>query len=188
MSIRHYHLLLGLAASLSLLVAGCGSTPSEKGIDPITGAAPAALPGSKTAADTDNTDETLFTLLGLAKRQSELNWGPQTGGGVSPILWVAAHDALHFAGISSEDAMTGLLVTNWYTPPANPSERLRVSVFITSRALRSDSLAVSVERQERGADGQWHPTPVAKDVVTGLETAILLRARQLHAERYRSTM
>lgn len=188
MSVRHYHLLLGVAASLSLLAAGCSSTPSEKGIDPITGAAPTAPPGSKTAAATDDTDQTIFTLLGLAKRQSELDWGPQTGAGVSPILWVAAHDALHFAGISSEDAMTGLIVTNWYSPPGNPSERLRVSVFITSRALRSDSLAVSVERQERGTDGQWRTTPVAKDVVTGLENAILLRARQLHAERYRSTM
>ncbi|MGE5270751.1 MAG: DUF3576 domain-containing protein [Thiohalocapsa sp.] len=188
MSIRHYHLLLGFAASLSLLVAGCGSPSVEKGIDPVTGAAPTPLPGSRTAADTDNTDETIFTVLGLAKRQSEVNWGPQTGAGVSPILWVAAHDALNFAGISSEDAMTGLLVTNWHSPPSNPSERLRVSVFITSRALRSDSLAVSVERQERAADGQWHTTPVAKDVVTGLENAILLRARQLHAERYRSTM
>ncbi|MBV9828627.1 MAG: DUF3576 domain-containing protein, partial [Alphaproteobacteria bacterium] len=61
-------------------------------------------------------------------------------------------------------------------------------VFILSRALRSDSLSVTVERQERSPTSPWHDTPVALDVQTGLESAILLRARQIHAERYRSTL
>ena len=84
--------------------------------------------------------------------------------------------------------MTGLLVTNWYSPPGKPNERLRVSVFILSRALRSDSLSVTVDRQEQVADAaQWADTPVAAETVANLETEILLRARQIHAERYRST-
>ncbi len=135
-----------------------------------------------------DTDATLWTMLGLAKRESEKNPGPQTGDEVSPILWQAAQDTLHFAGFSSEDPMTGLLVTNWYSPPAKPNERLRVSVFILSRALRSDSVTVTVERQVRSPVGPWTDTPVARDVVTGLESAILQRARQIHAERYRETM
>ena len=95
---------------------------------------------------------------------------------------------LHFAGISSEDPMSGLLVTKWYSPPGKPGERLRVSVFILSRALRSDSLAVTVDREVRAPAGEWRATPIARDVVAGLENAILQRARQIHAERYRSTM
>ena len=89
-------------------------------------------------------------MLGLAKRESERNVGPQTGNTVSPVLWEAARDALGFAGFASEDPMTGLLVTNWYSPPAKPNERLRISVFILSRALRSDSLSVTVDRQVAG--------------------------------------
>ena len=84
--------------------------------------------------------------------------------------------------------MTGLLVTDWYSPQGKPDERLRVSVFVLSRALRSDSVTVTVERQERSPVGQWHDTPVARDVVTGLENAILRRAQQIHAEQYRETM
>ena len=57
-----------------------------------------------------------------------------------------------------------------------------------ARALRSDSLSVTVEREEAAGNGQWRETPVARDVVSGLETAILQRARQIHAERYRDTM
>ena len=189
MSVRHYRPLLGLAASISLLLpgllAGCSSNPAA-GVDPITGARPAPLP-AVTAAAQDNSDETLFTVLGLAKRESQRNFGPVTGSGVSPILWMAAHDTLKFAGISSEDPMTGLLVTNWYSPPGKPSERLRVTAFITSRALRSDSLAVSVERQVN-ANGQWQNAPVDREVVRGLDNDILLRARQIHAERYRASM
>lgn len=184
MFVRHYRPLLGFAASISLLLlAGCGSDPLAR-TDPVTGAAP-PQPAARTAAVQDDTDQTIFTVLGLAKRASERNVGPQTGGGVSPVLWEAVHDALKFAGVSSEDPMTGLVVTNWYSPPGNPSERLRVTAFITSRALRSDSLSVSVQRQVN-ANGQWQDAPIDRDVVSGLESNILLRARQIHAERYRA--
>jgi hypothetical protein len=135
-----------------------------------------------------NTEATLWTVLGFAKPESEQQVGPQTGNTVSPILWQAVEDTLHFAGFASEDPMAGLLVTNWYSPPGKPNERLRVSIFIMSRALRSDSITVTVERQTGSAAGQWNDAPVARDVVTGLENAILQRARQIHAERYRDTM
>ena len=187
MSPRHYRPLLGLAASLSLLTAGCGSDRAVRQADPVTGAVPPQA-AARTVPVGEDTEETIFTVLGLAKRESQRNIGPQTGNGVSPELWLATQETLHFAGTSSEDPMTGLLVTNWYSPAGKSTDRLRVSVFITSRALRSDSVAVNVERQERAPDGQWRDTAVARDVVSGLENAILQRARQIHAQRYRSTM
>lgn len=185
MSACYYGLLLGVAASLSLLTAGCGA--NRPAADPVTGATPAPPVVQRTPGEPD-TEATLWTVLGLAKRESERNIGPQTGATVSPVLWQASQDTLHFAGISSEDPMAGLLMTEWYSPAGKANERLRVSVFILSRALRSDSVTVSVERQARSPTGQWSDAPVARDVVTGLENAILLRARQIHAERYRNTM
>jgi len=188
MSVRYYRLLLGVAASLSLIVAGCGSDrPAETAAAQVIGATPNPSVANG-PPDSMDTEATLWTLLGLAKRESEQNFGPKTGNEVSPILWQAAQDTLHFAGISAEDPMTGLLATNWYSPPGKPNERLRVSVFILSRALRSTSVAVTIERQERSPVGPWADAPVARDVVTGLESAILRRARQIHAERYRETM
>ncbi|HEV2336512.1 MAG TPA: DUF3576 domain-containing protein [Stellaceae bacterium] len=184
MSPGYYRLLFGLAASLSLILAGCGSDrPPETAADPVTGAVPAPPPASA-----DNTDQTLWTILGLAKRASQQDNGPQTGAAVSPILWQATQDTLSFAGFASADPMLGLFLTHWYSPPGKPDERLQVSVFILSRALRSDSIAVSVKRQVRSPAGQWENTPVAREVVSGLESAILLRARQIHAEGYRNTM
>ena len=136
--------------------------------------------------DPYGTDQTIWTVLGLAKRDSQRNIGPQTGNTVSPILWQAAMDTLHFAGTSSEDPLTGVIVTNWYSPPAKPGERLKVSVFILSRALRSDSLSVTVDRQVRSGAGGWSDAPISREAVSDLENAVLLRARQIHAERYRN--
>ena len=187
MSAGYYRLLIGVAASVSLIVAGCGSDwPGTFVTSPAPGATPSP-PVATSTADPMDTEATLWTVLGLAKRESEQNVGPQTGNAVSPILWRATQDTLHFAGFASEDPMTGLLVTDWYSPPGKPNERLRVSVFVLSRALRSDSLAVTVERQARSS-AEWRDTPVARDVVTGLENAILHRARQIRAERYRDTV
>jgi uncharacterized protein DUF3576 len=187
MSAGYYRLLIGVAASVSLMVAGCGSNwPNTYTASPAPSAAPG--PPAAQSADPMDTEATLWTVLGLAKRESEQNVGPQTGNAVSPILWRATQDTLHFTGFASEDPMTGLLVTDWYSPPGKPNERLRVSVFILSRALRSDSLAVTVERQARSAPAEWRDTPVAREVVTGLENAILQRARQIRAERYRDTV
>jgi len=196
MSVRYYRPLFGVAASLSLLVAGCDPNwPNTVSVAPPTPSATASATGAASGApaakkldDPMDTEATLWTVFGFTKKESEQEVGPQVGNDVSPVLWQATEETLHFAGISSEDPMTGLLVTDWYSPPSKPNERLRVSVFVRSRALRSDSITVSVERQERSPTGAWADTPVARDVVTGLESAILKRARQIHAERYREKM
>jgi Domain of unknown function (DUF3576) len=190
MSPRYYGPLLGLAASLSLVLAGCGSDRPPDSVASPAGATPAARAAAQKVAstNTDNTDETLWTWLGLAKRQSLRSSGPQTGSTVSPELWQAVLDTLNFAGISSEDPVTGLLVTKWYSPPGKPDERLRVTAFVLARALRSDSVAVTIERQVRSPDGQWQSTPVAREAVDGLDNDILQRAQQIHAKRYRETV
>jgi hypothetical protein len=189
MSVRYYGLLLGLAASLSFGLAGCGGdhATSGQGGPPDT-LAPADQHVAAVKAEDDDplgTDQTLWTWLGLAKRESEKHKGPQTGSLVSPVLWQAAHEALQFAGISSDDPVTGLLVTKWYSPPGKPDERLRVSVFILSRALRSDSVAVTVERQTLAPDGSWKKAPVAREVSDGIDFDILTQAQRIHAEQYR---
>ena len=185
MSARYYPLLAALAASLSLLLPGCGSAP------PAAPAPAAASPLAAQAASAQpediDTESTIWTVLGVAKRPSQRAIGPQTGDQVSPIIWEAAHDTLNFVKITSEDPMTGVLQTDWYSPPGKPNERLRIALFILSRALRSDSFSISIERQQRSPTGQWSDAPIARDAIAELESAVLLRARHIRAERYRDT-
>ena len=182
MSATHYRAWFALAASLSLALAACVASPPAEQAGKPAGTQPSAAETQKAASSEPgeiDTEATIWTVLGLAKKESVKDPGPQTGRTVSPILWQAAHDTLDFVKYASEDPLTGSIVTDWYSPPGNPNVRYRVNVFILSRALHSDSLSVTVDRQQRSADGQWAETTIARQVETDLENAILSRARQL---------
>jgi len=179
MPVAHYRLSIAFAASLSLATAACGLEPvgwSEQPNAATTQQASTSDPGEI------DTEATIWTVLGLAKKESQRSPGPQTGSTVSPILWQAALDTLNFVTFVSEDPLAGSLVTDWYSPSGKPNERYKVNVFILARSLRSDALAVTVTRQARLGDGNWLETTIARQVETDLETAILNRARQLKRE------
>ena len=178
MSFTHYRASAALAASLSLALAACAASPPAEQAQGQPSASETQKAASSEPEEID-TEANIFTVLGLAKKESVKDPGPQTGRTVSPILWQAAHDTLDFVKYASEDPLTGSIVTDWYSPPDNQNVRYRINVFILSRALHSDSLTVTVDRQQRSADGQWAETTIARQVETDLENAILSRARQL---------
>jgi hypothetical protein len=182
MSVVYYRLSVAFAASLSLALAACAANPPAEQPAQQPGGPPGATNAQKAASSEPeemDTEANILTVLGLAKKESVKDPGPQTGRAVSPILWQAAHDTLDFVKYTSEDPLTGSIITDWYSPPGNPNIRYRVNVFVLARALRSDSLAVTVDRQQLAANGQWAETTIARQVETDLETAILTRARQL---------
>jgi Domain of unknown function (DUF3576) len=182
MSATHYRHWAAFAASFSLVLASCAASPPAEPPSLAQAGQPSATDAPKTAPSEPediDTEANIFTVLGLAKKGSYKEPGPRTGNTVSPILWQAAHDTLDFVKYTSEDPLTGSIVTDWYTPPGKPNERYRVNVFILSRALHSDSLAVTVDRQVLSANGQWTETTIARQVETDLETAILKRAGEL---------
>jgi Domain of unknown function (DUF3576) len=186
MPASYYRPLVAFAASLSLLAGGCTATKTTQ-----SDATAAELPqpeqqqASIAPAGEENTEGNIWTFLHIAKKpQAEL--GPQTGPGVSPVLWQAALDTLSFAGTDSLDPIAGLAVTNWYSPKGKTDERMRITAFIKSRALRSDSIVVTVERQTRDPSGQWKDAPIDEAVVDSLQNDILQRARQIHIARIRA--
>jgi hypothetical protein len=176
MPAAHYRLSAALAASLSLATAACGLEPVGWSDPPNTTNTQQASTAEPSEMDTE---ASILTILGLAKKEGQHDPGPQTGSTVSPILYQAALDTLNFVKFVSEDPLAGSLVTDWYSPPGKPNERYKVNVFILSRTLHSDSLAVTVTRQARLADGNWLETTIARKVETDLENAILERAGQL---------
>ncbi|MBV8122040.1 MAG: DUF3576 domain-containing protein [Alphaproteobacteria bacterium] len=183
----HYRLPAVLAASLSLMLVACGSTrPAPQAAGPPGAASPPQDAANlKTAADTPgeiDTEATIWTVLGLAKKPSQHPPGPHTGNTVSPILWQAARDTLSFVKFTTEDPLTGELVTDWYSPKGKPNERYKIDVFVLARTLRSDAVAVTIDRQELTPAGQWTETTVARKVEDDLEAAILRRAGQLKRE------
>ena len=99
--------------------------------------------------------------------------------GVNQYLWHATLDTLSFMPLQSADPFGGVVITDWYTAPEDPNDRMKVTVYILDRNLRADGLKVAVFRQTRDATGAWADAQVAADTSTKLEDAILTRAREL---------
>jgi hypothetical protein len=98
--------------------------------------------------------------------------------GVNSYLWHATLDTLSFMPLASADPFGGVIITDWYSAPEAPSERMKVTIYILDRRLRADGLKIAVFRQSRSADG-WVDAQVSPDTATKLEDAILTRAREL---------
>ena len=98
--------------------------------------------------------------------------------GVNSYLWRASLDALSFMPLLQADSSGGVIITDWYANPANPNERMKVTVSILDRDLRADALRVAASRQVAQGGG-WVDAPVQAATVQKLEEIILTRARDL---------
>jgi hypothetical protein len=98
--------------------------------------------------------------------------------GVNAYLWRAALETLSFAPMAQVDSNGGVMVTDWYSNPTTPAERVKVTATILDRDLRADALRVAASRQVL-QNGQWIDAPVAAATVQKLEEIILTRARDL---------
>ena len=98
--------------------------------------------------------------------------------GVNSYLWHANLDTLAFMPLQSEDPFGGVIITDWYSSPQTPAERVKVTVYILDRRLRADGLKIAVFRQTKSNEG-WVDVAVNPETATKLTDAILTRAREL---------
>jgi len=98
--------------------------------------------------------------------------------GVNAYLWRAAIDTVSFAPLLQADPNSGVIITDWYSQPQAPGERVKLTVSILDQNLRADALRVAASRQVN-QNGNWVDAPVAAATVQKLEDIILTRARDL---------
>jgi len=98
--------------------------------------------------------------------------------GVNSYLWRAAVDTVSFAPLLQADANSGVIITDWYSNPKAPGERVKITVAILDQDLRADALRVAASRQVNQS-GAWVDAPVTAATVQKLEDIILTRARDL---------
>jgi hypothetical protein len=101
------------------------------------------------------------------------------GIGVNSFLWRATLDTLAFMPLASADPYGGVIITDWYVNPEQPTERFKATVYILDTRLRADGLNVTVFKQARDAAGGWADVAVTSQTEIDIENAILTRARQL---------
>ena len=146
---------------------------------PATPGAPAAAPPPPPATASVGTASSGGSVFGLFGGSSDDTTTDTPQLGVNAYLWRATLDTLTFMPLASEDPVGGVIITDWYSAPENPNERMKVTAYILDKRLRADALKIAVFRQTRTANG-WADAQTNPDTAVKVENAILTRARQLH--------
>jgi hypothetical protein len=97
---------------------------------------------------------------------------------INSYLWRAAVDTVSFAPLLQANAQSGVIITDWYTNPKAPGERVKLTVAVLDPDLRADAIRVSAAKQVY-QNGAWVDAPVSAATVQKLEDIILTRARDL---------
>lgn len=97
---------------------------------------------------------------------------------INSYLWRAAVDTVSFAPLLQANAQNGVIITDWYSNPKAPGERVKLTVAILDPDLRADAVRVSAAKQVY-QNGAWVDAPVTAATVQKLEDIILTRARDL---------
>lgn len=166
-------LTLALSLSLGLSLAACSSWKDIKTEAPDTNPTDMPKGPGLFSGESGNILEGLKT----SKTSAE------TGGsiGVNIYLWRASLESIAFMPITQADSAGGVIVTDWYSQPEVPTERVRANVLILGKTLRADALKVTLFKQQRKGDA-WVDMPVAQATTTGLEDAILTKARAIKVQ------
>ena len=150
-----------LACALALGGLGLSLSACTNGVDPI---------GDLFSSGNGGTE--------AQRRQADLAASNVTAIGVNSYLWRASLETLSFMPLTQADSSGGVIVTDWYSNPQNPSERVKVSVSILDQDLRADALRVAASREVLQG-GTWVAAPVQAATVQKLEDIILTKARDL---------
>ena len=99
---------------------------------------------------------------------------------VNALLWRAALDIASFVPLDDVDTFGGSIVTEWHQPKETPNQRLKLTMFVVGRELRSDAITVRAYIQNRlGTD--WVDAGRDESLGHKLEDLVLARARELRA-------
>ena len=155
--------ILSFSLGTALLLSSCSglkSTPVEQPEEPIS--ILTGKPGGIKLADLGKKDQSGDSLP------------------VNALLWRAALDIASFVPLDDVDTFGGSIVTEWYQPKATPNQRLKLTMFVIGRELRSDAITVRAYIQNR-IGTEW--VDAGRDDKLGykLEGLVLTRARELRA-------
>ena len=97
---------------------------------------------------------------------------------INSYLWRAAIDTVSFAPLLQANPNSGVIITDWYSNPKTPGERVKLTVSVLDPDLRADALRVSASKQVY-QNGAWADAAVTAATVQKVEDIILTRARDL---------
>ena len=97
---------------------------------------------------------------------------------VNGYLWRATLNILSVAPLISTDALSGTIITDWYANKNIQNQRLKITVYINTNELKSESINIKVEIQSF-KNNIWSQPLTNKSLATQIEDSILNEARNL---------
>src|SRR5512139_1612212 len=131
------------AKSRDLAARPTGAIEALSGDQPATGTGPRMAP--QTTPVSRHGRLLLIGALGFGLAACASNERPEadlaaaqvTAIGVNSYLWRATLETLSFMPLTQADSSGGVIVTDWYSNPQNPNERVKLSVSILDQDLRA---------------------------------------------------
>ena len=97
---------------------------------------------------------------------------------VNGYLWRATLNILSVAPLISTDALSGTIITDWYANKNIQNQRLKITAYINTNELKSESIKIKVEIQSF-KNNIWSQPLTSKSLATQIEDSILNEARNL---------
>ena len=97
---------------------------------------------------------------------------------VNGYLWRATLNILSFVPLISTDALSGTIITDWYANKNIQNQRLKITAYINTNELKSESIKIKVEIQSF-KNNIWSQALTSKSLATQIEDSILNEARNL---------
>lgn len=97
---------------------------------------------------------------------------------VNGYLWRATLNILSFVPLISTDALSGTIITDWYANKNIQNQRLKITAYINTNELKSESIKIKVEIQSF-KNNIWSQPLTSKSLATQIEDSILNEARNL---------
>ena len=97
---------------------------------------------------------------------------------VNGYLWRATLNILSVAPLISTDALSGTIITDWYANKNIQNQRLKITAYINTNELKSESINIKVEIQSF-KNNIWSQSLTSKTLATQIEDNILNEARNL---------
>ena len=97
---------------------------------------------------------------------------------VNGYLWRATLNILSFVPLISTDALSGTIITDWYANKNIQNQRLKITAYINTNELKSESIKIKVEIQSF-KNNIWSQPLTSNSLATQIENSILNEARNL---------
>jgi len=97
---------------------------------------------------------------------------------VNGYLWRATLNILSVTPLISTDALSGTIITDWYANKNIQNQRLKITVYINTNELKSESIKIKVEIQSF-KNNIWSQALTSNILATQIEDSILNEARNL---------